>query len=166
MTIKKDYLNCGIIATAYGFAKGLSQPTTLLIGDLAFLHDLNSLSLAASATLPFVIVVFNNNGGGIFSFLPISRFPDVLEKYFTTPHNLSFDKAAEMFKMDYAKPESLEGFTLTYQAALKRKQVTLIEVVTNRDKNYQLQKELLHTPPIFSGDTNRYRKEGLPVSAR
>ena len=76
----------GNVATAVGFARGLDQPTTLLIGDLALLHDLNSLALVASAPQPLILVVINNDGGGIFHFLPIAEKTDLFEPAFGTPH--------------------------------------------------------------------------------
>ena len=63
----------GTIATATGFARGLGKCATLMIGDQAFLHDLNSLGLCRTLDTPFIIVVLNNDGGGIFSFLPVAR---------------------------------------------------------------------------------------------
>ena len=72
----------GTIASACGFAVGLNKPVTLLLGDLAFLHDLNSLAMLKQLSKPFVIVILNNDGGGIFSFLPIAEFPKQFEKFF------------------------------------------------------------------------------------
>ncbi len=131
----------GTIASASGFARGLNKPTTLLIGDLAFLHDLNSLSLV-QPDRPLVIVVLNNNGGNIFSFLSINQFPKILEKYFITPHGLSFDSAADMFNIDYVRPESLEGFKLAYQSAIKRAGPTLIEIIIDQNENHLFQSKL------------------------
>jgi 2-succinyl-5-enolpyruvyl-6-hydroxy-3-cyclohexene-1-carboxylate synthase len=83
----------GTIASAAGFAAGLKRPVTLLTGDLAFLHDLNSLPLLRSIPQPLVIIVVNNRGGGIFSFLPIAEYKDVFETYFGTPHDFNFSNA-------------------------------------------------------------------------
>jgi len=52
---------------------------------------------------PFVIIVINDRGGGIFSFLPISGFPNVFEKYFAAAHTFSFEMAAKMFQIGYVK---------------------------------------------------------------
>jgi 2-succinyl-5-enolpyruvyl-6-hydroxy-3-cyclohexene-1-carboxylate synthase len=128
----------GTVASASGFARGLEQPVTVLIGDLALLHDLNSLSLARSLDPPLIIVALNNNGGGIFSFLPIAQFEDVFERYFGTPHDLNFEGAAQMFGFEYAKPSSKSAFIEAYHAAAERRGPTLIEVVTQRKDNYDL----------------------------
>ena len=132
----------GTIACASGFACGLSAPVTLLIGDLAFLHDLNSLHLLKSLTQPLVMVVVNNNGGGIFSFLPIAKCQDVFETYFGTPHQLKFDHAAQMFNIDYYHPQSLEEFINCYQEATNSQYSTIIEVTTNREENLLINQKI------------------------
>ena len=92
----------GTIATAAGFARGLASPVTLVIGDVAFLHDLNSLRLVHSLEVPMVIVLLNNDGGGIFSFLPIAEHADVFERCFGTPHGMTFEHAASLFGLESA----------------------------------------------------------------
>ncbi len=133
----------GIIASAIGMTNGSQKPTTLLIGDLAFLHDLNSLAMLTQTKTPLQIVVLNNGGGGIFNFLPIaSSDKNTFEKYFATSHNLSFAKAAELFDLDYLQPKTKQDFVSTYQKSLSHQRSTLIEVVTNRYETVQLIKSL------------------------
>lgn len=132
----------GNLASACGYAAGLNQPVTTVIGDLAFLHDLNSLELIRKLKVPVLIVVVNNHGGGIFSFLPIANFPQVFEPYFATPHDLSFKPAAEMFKIDYYKPASNEQFRLIYQECLKSGKSAIIEIITSREINLEVHQKL------------------------
>ncbi|HYW18736.1 MAG TPA: 2-succinyl-5-enolpyruvyl-6-hydroxy-3-cyclohexene-1-carboxylic-acid synthase [Nodularia sp. (in: cyanobacteria)] len=132
----------GTIASAMGFVVGLNSPVTLLIGDLSFLYDLNSLALLKSISKPLIIVVVNNNGGGIFSFLPIANFTDVFEQYFGVPHAIKFRYAAQMFGIDYYHPDTNDTFILAYQAAIKNQFPAIIEVETNRDANYNLHQKL------------------------
>lgn len=128
----------GNIATAAGFAHGLSRATTLLVGDLTLLHDLNSLLLVRNSRTPLTVVAINNNGGGIFSFLPIAAQRDLFEPYWGTPQNVQFEHAARMFALHYAKPASMAEFSDVYQSALAGDRSTLIEVVTDRQENYAL----------------------------
>ena len=128
----------GTIATATGFARGLGKCVTLMIGDQAFLHDLNSLRLVRTLGTPFVIVVLNNDGGGIFSFLPISRFSDVFERYFGASHGMTFEHAAALFELEYARPSSADEFVGAYEQARRRSGATVIEVQTERQGNYDL----------------------------
>ncbi|MDO8749042.1 MAG: 2-succinyl-5-enolpyruvyl-6-hydroxy-3-cyclohexene-1-carboxylic-acid synthase [Candidatus Omnitrophota bacterium] len=127
----------GTIASAIGFTNGLGKPCVVLIGDLAFLHDLNSLALAKELKYPLVIIVINDRGGGIFSFLPIAAFPSVFEKYFAAPHTFSFELAAGMFQIAYARVTTAREFADTYRGALEKKGTTIIEIEANRDENYK-----------------------------
>ncbi len=132
----------GTVASATGFAAGLKAPVTVVLGDLALLHDINSLALVTKSAFPLVIIVINNNGGGIFSFLPIADFSDIFEEYFGTPHGVRFKAAAEMFAIDYAAPETHCEFVRAYRTAGKASNSTLIEVTTNRQENYRLHRTL------------------------
>lgn len=135
----------GTIASAIGFANGLGKPCVALIGDLAFLHDLNSLALIKELTQPLVIVVINDRGGGIFSFLPIAAFPKVFEKYFAAPHTFSFEMAAKMFRVAYARVKTAREFTDIYREALGKKEASIIEIEANRDENYKALQTLQNT---------------------
>lgn len=123
----------GIIASAAGFADAHALPATLIIGDIAFLHDLNSLALAARSRVPLVIVVVNNGGGGIFSLLPIARSSAAFERFFATSHTLSFAHAAAQFGCAYAVPGTIHDFEKAYVSALKKRGGTVIEAVVTRD---------------------------------
>lgn len=132
----------GIIASATGFCQGLNTATTLVIGDLAFLHDINSLSIINSLDYPLWIIVINNNGGGIFSFLPIAKFNDVFETYFGTPHNLNFSYAAKLFNLNYFSPTTSEEFVQDYQKAIASQSSAIIEVNTNRQENQKFHQQI------------------------
>jgi 2-succinyl-5-enolpyruvyl-6-hydroxy-3-cyclohexene-1-carboxylate synthase len=131
----------GTVATAAGFAHGSGRPLTLLIGDLALLHDLNSLAMLRD--LPVVVVVLNNDGGAIFSFLPVARYKAFFEPYFGTPQGLSFEHASAMFGLGYEHPGTATDFVEAYRAAHDRNGPTLIEVKTDREENAELHRRLL-----------------------
>jgi 2-succinyl-5-enolpyruvyl-6-hydroxy-3-cyclohexene-1-carboxylate synthase len=131
----------GTVATAAGFACGLDGPVTLVIGDLALLHDLNSLAMLRS--LPVTVVVINNDGGGIFSFLPVAGEREFFEPYFGTPQGVGFESAANMFGLSYENPKTAAEFVRAYRSAVSGQTSTLIEVNTNRDENVTLHGELL-----------------------
>ena len=131
----------GTVATAAGFAHGSRRPLTLLIGDLALLHDLNSLAMLRD--LPVVVVVLNNDGGAIFSFLPVARHKAFFEPYFGTPQGLSFEHASAMFGLGYEHPGTVSDFVEAYRAACDRDGPTLIEVTTDREENTELHRRLL-----------------------
>ncbi|MCH7690210.1 MAG: 2-succinyl-5-enolpyruvyl-6-hydroxy-3-cyclohexene-1-carboxylic-acid synthase, partial [candidate division Zixibacteria bacterium] len=132
----------GTIATAVGYANGRRSPVTLLVGDLTFLHDLNSLKLARDSKQPLTIVVFNNDGGGIFSFLPVASQTEDFEKFFGTPHGLSFENSARQFGLNYFQPVSMKEFSRVYAACQKSNKPSVIEVKTDRSANYKLHQEI------------------------
>lgn len=132
----------GTIATAAGFTLGHNTVTTLLIGDLALLHDLNSLSMLKGLPHPLIIVAVNNDGGGIFSFLPIAHYREGFEKFFGTPHGLNFKSAAELFGLHYAKPGGKREFVAAYERAVKENRSTIIEVTTSRSENVAVHQAL------------------------
>ncbi|MBN1211110.1 MAG: 2-succinyl-5-enolpyruvyl-6-hydroxy-3-cyclohexene-1-carboxylic-acid synthase [candidate division Zixibacteria bacterium] len=125
----------GTVAAASGFAAGWRKPVTLLIGDLTLLHDLNSLALLKDSPVPVTVVVVNNHGGNLFSFLPIARHKDIFEKYFTTPHDLSFRAAAALFSLDYYQPGDVNTFIDHYRQAQHSGQPSLIEIDIDREKS-------------------------------
>ncbi|HID31437.1 MAG TPA: 2-succinyl-5-enolpyruvyl-6-hydroxy-3-cyclohexene-1-carboxylic-acid synthase [Desulfobacterales bacterium] len=125
----------GTIASAIGFAAGLNRPLTLVAGDLAVLHDINSLALLKKIDVPVTVVVLNNDGGGIFSFLPVAKLPEHFETYFATPHGLKFRNAAALFGLPYESPESMSSFRAVYQRSIDSGIPSIIEVCTERDKN-------------------------------
>lgn len=122
----------GLIATAIGIAKKSSQPTSLLIGDTSFLYDLNSLALVKQLQLPFVIVLLNNDGGGIFNLLPVPEAQQ--EQFYQNPHGLTFKQTCEQFSIDYYQPSTFSEFKENYQQANAKKEgnkAALIEVCIN-----------------------------------
>lgn len=125
----------GTLATAVGVAVETGQPTTVLLGDLALLHDLASLALLRNLKTPFAAVVVNNDGGGIFSFLSVARETEHFERLFATPHGLGFEYTARMFGIRHRKADSPSTFAETYLDATRTSGPTLIEVKTDRAEN-------------------------------
>ena len=117
----------GIIASALGAAAG-GEHVTLLIGDLAFYHDLNSLLFIQKYDLKLTIILINNDGGGIFQRLPIAGYEPQFTKLFLTPHGLEFGPAAELFGLDYHQVETPKAYQEAVISALAKQVAVLIEV--------------------------------------
>ena len=132
----------GAIAAATGFAVGLQAPATAIVGDLSSLHDLNSLALLQRNAQPVIVVIINNDGGGIFSFLPIAKSTKIFDTYFGTPHGVNFSHAAAMFGIDYYHPQTSDELIRDYQQALANHRSAVIEVTTDRSDNLQLHQAL------------------------
>ena len=90
---------------------------------------------------PPIILVINNNGGGIFSLLPIANEEKILP-YMLTPHDLNFDQMAKQFDVEYNLVDTIEGLKTHYQNALKNKNPQLIEIRVNNDQNVEIYKRL------------------------
>lgn len=95
----------GFLSSALGSCAATGEATVAIAGDLSMLYDLTALGWAARNPLPITIVVINNDGGGIFSFLPQAPLPE-FEELFATPHGLDFAGAAEWFGLDYTRAET------------------------------------------------------------
>lgn len=132
----------GNVATAAGHASGLRTRATAVIGDLALLHDLNSLALLRNTRYPAHLIVLNNDGGGIFSFLPIARHPKHFERFFATPHGLRFKAIAETFGLLYAAPATTSEFEAVYREHLQQPASSIIEITTDRAENVELHRRL------------------------
>ncbi|MHA2028417.1 MAG: 2-succinyl-5-enolpyruvyl-6-hydroxy-3-cyclohexene-1-carboxylic-acid synthase, partial [Candidatus Kariarchaeaceae archaeon] len=92
----------GTLSTAIGIAADRNQPIVLLTGDLAFYHDMNGLLALQRNNLQLIVILLNNQGGGIFERLPISKLEDQLiyEKFFVTPQKLDFSALPKLFGED------------------------------------------------------------------
>lgn len=125
----------GNIATAAGWAAATGAFTQAIVGDLAALHDLNSLALLRGIKTPFALVAANNDGGGIFSFLPVAQAGAPFEAYFGTPHGLGFEHAAAQFGLRHAQPRTPAEFRAALRQAQRDTGATLIEIRTQRAEN-------------------------------
>ncbi|WP_214793243.1 MULTISPECIES: 2-succinyl-5-enolpyruvyl-6-hydroxy-3-cyclohexene-1-carboxylic-acid synthase [unclassified Exiguobacterium] len=120
----------GIISSALGACHDTDK-AALLIGDLAFYHDSNALQLVKSHPGTFSIVVVNNDGGGIFSFLPqASIAPQMFEDLFGTPLHLNLRGFAETYGLSYRLLEQPEDVMTAIEAG-----VQLIEFPSDRARN-------------------------------
>jgi 2-succinyl-5-enolpyruvyl-6-hydroxy-3-cyclohexene-1-carboxylate synthase len=133
----------GAIASATGFAVGLQAPVTAIVGDLSSLYDLNSFALLQHNSQPVIVIIINNDGGGIFSFLPIAKSTEIFDTYFGTPHGLDFAHAAAMFKLDYYHPQDRDELIRDYNRSLVNNRSAIIEVTTDRAENLQLHQALV-----------------------
>lgn len=123
----------GVVATAIGVAVGSGERTVVLLGDVAFCHDQSSLTALAARQLPLTIVVVDNDGGGIFSFLPQAKtlLPEQFEQLFGTPHGTDI--------VGVARAHGLGATTATTTsellAALGDAAITVVRVASDRRRN-------------------------------
>lgn len=118
----------GNMATSVGYAEASGSPVTAVIGDISFLHDLNSLIMVRQSLVPVIIVVVNNGGGRIFERLPIRDFPEIMEPWMTTPHAMDFQHLAAQFDLPYAKVGKPGEFEEAYNRAKAENRSAILEV--------------------------------------
>ena len=132
----------GIVSTALGASAVSSDRAVLVLGDVSFYHDMNGLLAAKAFNLNATIIVINNDGGGIFSFLPQSACEDVFESYFATPHGLTFRATAGLYGLNYDLTENWMTFRNAVKTSLTQTGSTIIEVPGNRKNNVALHRKM------------------------
>jgi 2-succinyl-5-enolpyruvyl-6-hydroxy-3-cyclohexene-1-carboxylate synthase len=157
----------GVVSSALGASAGAgpNEPTVLVLGDLSFLHDLNGLLAARLHQLGLTIVLINNDGGGIFSFLPQAAYPEHFEQLFGTPTGLDYRLAVQMYGGQFQrvlpftaaetkssrasgvavvdnKEESWERFRKAVSQGLNTGGLHVIEVPTERTSNVKMHRQL------------------------
>lgn len=129
----------GLIASGIGAAHASGRPTTIVTGDLGLLHDLGSLATLRDVSTPVRIVVIDNDGGGIFGFLPQADAldGDEFEALLGTPRGVSVAAAADLFELPHRKLETLAELPDALDAG-----TGLIAVETDRSENVGLHRQL------------------------
>ncbi len=121
----------GIISTAAGMAAVSDNPSFLIIGDLAFYHDISGLLALKKYNVPLVIILINNDGGGIFETLPIAKEEIEFDKYFKTPINIDFKSIVKGFGGNYKLAPSSTAFLKEIKSAQKKKSFSVIEITVD-----------------------------------
>ncbi|WP_217589123.1 2-succinyl-5-enolpyruvyl-6-hydroxy-3-cyclohexene-1-carboxylic-acid synthase [Lentibacillus saliphilus] len=131
----------GMLSSGLGAAAS-GQHVTLLLGDLSFYHDMNGLLAAKHYPLNMTVLVINNNGGGIFSFLPQANEPKHFEALFGTPLHIDFKHTAALYELNYDLVDNQADLLKSLKNSYEQKGVTIVEVQTNRADNAQMHKQL------------------------
>lgn len=126
----------GVLSSALGATVASGKPAVLLIGDLALLHDVGALAVMQREQIALTIVCVDNDGGGIFEFLPISEYDTHFERLIATPHGSDIGAIARGFGIAYSEPENADQLA----AALQRP--GLVHLKTERAKNRELHAEI------------------------
>ena len=125
----------GFVSTVLGAATAASGPTVALLGDLCFLHDANGLLGAVTRGVDVTFVVLDNDGGGIFSFLPQAELPDHFELLFGTPHGVDVAALAAMHGVPVDRVEKAGDVVPAVDAAISAGGVRCVIVPTERADN-------------------------------
>lgn len=131
----------GVVSTAIGTQLATKRTTYLLIGDLSFLHDSNGLIASRYQAVDLTIIVMNNDGGGIFSYLAQSTVEKHYEQLFGTPTGLKMNHLAEMYDAQYDEVQTKEQLRVALNKP-KEQDLRIIEVATNRQQNVIAHRQL------------------------
>ena len=129
----------GTVSTALGLATN-GKSTYLVTGDLSLFHDLNGLAVAKTHNLNLTIILHNNDGGGIFEYLP-QKGTKHFDYLFSTEQGLDYSGVANLYGCDYTKLSRPDEFADVLTKANQEKGVHIIEIPTNREYSRQLHKK-------------------------
>ena len=132
----------GTISSAFGAAAAGEGPVLLLIGDVALAHDIGGLLAAGRLGLSLTIVLIDNDGGGIFDFLPVSssamaQQDDAYTEHILTPTGLDFSHAAALYGLGHERVSTREGLREAIERSLAGGSSSIIEVRTQRAANVE-----------------------------
>jgi len=126
----------GLVSSALGAAAS-GRPTVLWIGDLALLHDVSGLLAAARAGLPLAIVVLDDDGGGIFSHLPVAALGEAagFERLFRTPHRRDLGRLCHGLELDFVRAARREHLRTALKDAFARTDASVVAVPIDAEAN-------------------------------
>ena len=129
----------GLISSGIGAAAASGRPTWIVTGDLGLHHDMNGLAALRHASVPVRIVVLNNDGGGIFEFLPQAEQleRDEFEALLGTPLGLDLTRVAAVCDLPHARVERLDRL-----GDAAGQGTALIEIPVNRRRNVELHRRI------------------------
>ena len=129
----------GTISTALGLAVN-GRPTYLVTGDLSLFHDLNGLAVAKTHNLNLTIILHNNDGGGIFEYLP-QKGTKHFDYLFSTSQGLDYSGAAKLYGCGYTKISNPDELSSALAKIGQESGVHIIEIPTNREYSRELHKK-------------------------
>lgn len=132
----------GLLATTIGLSLATKDVWTLVVGDIAMLHDLNSIISLAQSEARVIVVLVNNSGGRIFETLPVQKFPWVKDPLISTPHQFTFEGVTAMAGLPYESCRSVESFAQVYAARLKAGASCIIECAQEAEADLNYSKAL------------------------
>ena len=128
----------GTVSTALGLSTN-GNPTVMVTGDLSFFHDLNGLAIGKTHGMNLTIILHNNDGGGIFQYLP-QKGTDDFEYLFNTPQGIDYSGLATMYGLDYVKVTTNTELEQALQQYIGAEGIHLIEVPTSKEGSRELHK--------------------------
>lgn len=134
----------GNISTALGSgAARPDKPLVAILGDITFYHDMNGLLAVHRCGVPITIVLLNNDGGGIFHRLPISKHDPDFTDYFVTAHGLDYSHSAKLYGLEYVRADTRDAFRQAFTESVTNRTSTIIEVRTDAQADLKRRNEIV-----------------------
>ena len=128
----------GTVSTALGLSTN-GKPTVMVTGDLSFFHDLNGLAIGKTHGMNLTIILHNNDGGGIFQYLP-QKGTDDFDYLFNTPQGIDYSGLATMYGLDYVKVATNAELEEAMKTYIGREGIHIIEIPTSKEGSRELHK--------------------------
>ncbi len=122
-------------------SSSIKGPTTLVLGDVSFYHDLNSLLYLTKVSHPYVGIIVNDFGGGIFEQLPIQKDTKVIP-YLTSPHEINFGPICHGLGIEHICVTDVKTLIEQYLLKIKQNKASIIEVKIDRKNNFEIYQKL------------------------
>jgi 2-succinyl-5-enolpyruvyl-6-hydroxy-3-cyclohexene-1-carboxylate synthase len=132
----------GITSSALGAASGTEDPLVLLLGDLAYYHDMNGLLAVARCDVDATVVLVNNDGGGIFHKLPIESFDPPFTDQFKTPHGLDFEPTGDLYDVAFERVADGDALVDALSSSVGSDGTQVIEVTTDAAESHRTRDRL------------------------
>ena len=145
---RKMYGNRGVsgidgnLSTALGICEAEGGPVVAIVGDCTFLHDACALHLMKARNIPLILVVINNNGGGIFHFLPYSKEQNLVDTFVSPPTSLDIGAIVTSFGIAYWKAEAAADYTKMLDHFLEEGSHGVIEIPSSNEENLAIHQKL------------------------
>ncbi|MCU7818976.1 MAG: hypothetical protein KZQ57_08955 [gamma proteobacterium symbiont of Lucinoma myriamae] len=134
----------GNLSTFFGLLANQNNYGVALLGDLTFYHDMNGLLICKQLVeqgLSATIIVVNNNGGGIFNYLPQQQLND-FDKLWKTETNLDFQHSAKLYSLNYHRISTQTELKSTLPEALKLPGIQLVEIIIDQQTSVECHKQI------------------------
>jgi 2-succinyl-5-enolpyruvyl-6-hydroxy-3-cyclohexene-1-carboxylate synthase len=155
----------GINSTALGIAKSSGKKTFLIVGDLAFFHDMNGLHNAIKYKIPLTIILVNNSGGGIFESLPIAGYKDFMKQNFLTPLKINFRKFVEAYGGNFISIKDWTHLKKELKFSYGNRNLTVLEIKTDAKRSKLIrQKYWSAVAKIVDQHINEVKNRRHPIS--
>lgn len=143
----------GVVSTAMGVS-AVEGDVLLILGDISFYHDTNGLLASKLYHLNATVVVVNNRGGGIFSFLPQHSLPgDLFERLFGEGHDIDFSGVRALYGGEFSRVSDWGGFQRALGSSMRKKGLKVIELMAEgRERNVELHKQVFSALAANKGE--------------